>query len=247
MGFLIVAKRSVRRARQRERQRGEEEPQPHPVTPAGLRTRPFWLGALAAATLLIPLAILAVVITGGGDDKPPAAAEATLEAGAAKYGREFRERDRQTVEDLTRRMARMLVELDPAVRGLAKTVPPESKRFGPMADSAAVNRWSRTVRDAAKYFRNAPSGGTESNGARIGFAAAVDGLIGAIETYRIALADPGHRLQLLERVRAQRDLAVQAWFAAGIQLDAVNHKYGLGHNHLYLAAEGTGGRGAPDG
>jgi hypothetical protein len=245
--LLAVAKRTVRRARQRERERGGEEPRPRPATPAGYRTRPFWLGALAAAALLIPLAILAVVVTGGGDEEPAADTEASLEAGAAEYAREFREQDRQVVEDLTRRMARMLVELDPAVRGLARTVPPESKRFGPMADPAAVDRWSRTVRNAAKYFQNAPSGGTQSNGARIGFAAAVDGLVGAIETYRIALVDPGHRLELLARVRAQRDLAVDAWYAAGIQLDAINHKYGLGHNHLYLTAEGSGGRGAPDG
>jgi hypothetical protein len=242
-----VAKRSVRRARQRERQPGGEEPHPQPVTSAAHRTRPFWLGVLATAALLIPLAVLVVVITDGGDEDAPAAATTMPETGASEFEQEVRERDRQQAEDLTRRMARMLLELNPAVRGLAKTVPPEGKQFGPMADPDAVDGWSSTVRDAAKYFEDPPSGETEHNVARIGFAAAVDGLIGAIETYRIALNDSGDRRPLLERVRAQRDLAVQAWYAAGIELDALNHKHGFGHHHVYLKAGGLRGPRAPNG
>jgi hypothetical protein len=242
-----VARRSVKRARQRERERGAEEPHAQPVTPPAHRTRPFWLGALATAALLIPLGILAVVITGGGDDESADGTAATPETGATEFAREIRERDRQQAEDLTQRMARMLVELNPAVRGLATTVPPRGEQFGPMADPDAVDRWGRTVRDAAEYFEDPPSGETEYNVARISFAAAVDGLLGAIETYRIALTDPGDRRQLLERVRAQRDLAVQAWYAGGIELDALNHKHGFGHHHVYLKPGGLRGPRAPNG
>ena len=66
----------------------------------------------------------------------------------------------------------------------------------------------------------------------------MDGLIGAIDTYELALADPGHRRKVLERVRAQRDLAVQTWVVGGIALEAAGHKHGFGHNHIYLAPEG---------
>jgi hypothetical protein len=215
------------------------------MPPAVHHTRPFWLGALASAALLIPLAILAVALTGGGDEESPGVA-ATPETEASEFEREIRERDTRQAEELTRDMARMLVELNPAVRGLAETVPPTGKQFGPMADPDAVDGWSRTAQDAAEYFEDPPSGETEYNVARIGFAAAVDGLVGAIETYRLALADSGDRRLLLERVRAQRDLAVQAWSAGGIELDALNHKHGFGHHHVYLKAGGLRNR-APNG
>jgi hypothetical protein len=236
-----VAKRSVKRARQRERDRGKEaRPQPAAAR-AKLPNRSFWLGALAAAALLIPLA--GVALTAAGDDESPASTASSqdpIQAEAAKIKRESRERDKQQVKELTDRMAAMLGELGPAVRGLARTVPPEQERIGPLANQAAVEKWSRATREAAKYFEDPPSGETDTNVARMGFANAVDALIEAIDSYRLALADAGHRRELLERARAERDLAVKAWFIGGTELDAVNHKYGRGHHHLYLAPEGSG-------
>jgi hypothetical protein len=72
------------------------------------------------------------------------------------------------------------------------------------------------------------------------FAAAVYQLLEAIDTYRLALADVGHRRALLERVRNERDLAVKTWYLGGSALDAVNHKYRYGHHHVFLAPEGSG-------
>jgi hypothetical protein len=239
-----VAKRSVKRARQREREGGHAA-RPRPAAaPGRLNNRSFGLGALAAAALLIPLAIAAVVLTSGGDeDKSPARAATTqdaIQAQAAKLRRASRERDKQQVKELTERMAAMLGELGPTVRGLAKTIPPEQERIGPLASQAAVEKWRHAAAEAAKYFENPPSGETDTNVARMGFANAVDALIAAIDSYRLALADAGHRRELLEHVRAERDLAVQAWFIGGTELDAVNHKYGYGHHHLFLAPEGGG-------
>jgi hypothetical protein len=236
-----VAKRGLKRARQREQAPSSSSP-----GKAAHRTRAFWLGALATAALLIPVAIVAVVITANRDDDSPANAATTsdsIQSRAEKLRRESRERDKQQVQELTRRMATTLGDLGPAMRGLARTVPPEQKRIGPLASAPAVEKWSRTVRDSAGYFEDPPSGETDTNVARMGFAAAIAQLDSAIDTYRIALTDSAHRRELLERVRTERDLAVQTWFIGGTELDAVNHKYGYGHHHIYLAPEGNGAPG----
>jgi hypothetical protein len=238
-----VAKRGVKRARQRERER-EYAARPRPAAaPTKWHDRSFWVGALVAAALLIPLGILAVALTAGADHESATRTAATrnpIEARAAKLRRESLERDKQQVKELTERMAAMLGELGPTIRGLAKTVPPKQERIGRLAGQATVDKWSHATHKAAKYFENPPSGETDTNIARMGFANAVDGLIEAVDTYRLALADVAHRPQLLERVRAERDLAVKAWFLGGTELDAVNHKYGFGHHHLFLAPEGSG-------
>jgi hypothetical protein len=235
-----VAKRSVKRARQRDR--GYAARRQPAASRAKLPDRSFWLGALVAAALLIPLGLGAVALTTGGDESPAsnAASEDPIQAEAAKLRRESRERDKQQVKELTEHMAGILGELGPTVRGLARTVPPEHERIGPLARPAAVDKWSRSAREAARYFEDPPSGETDTNVARMGFANAVDALIEAIDSYRLALADAAHRRELLERVRAERDLAVKAWFIGGTELDAVNHKYGYGHHHLFLAPEGSG-------
>ena len=241
----MVAKRTVRRDRQRERQRGHE---PQPAEPRAHRSRPFWLGALAAAALLIPLAIVAVTIAASDDESAagrPAAPD-PVQAEIAKLRRESQARDKEQVQELTQRMAAMLDELGPAVRGLNKTFPSDQKRLGPVADRAAVDEWHQAALEAAEYFEDPPSGETQTNVARMGFAAAVDGLVGAIENYRLALADSRHRRALLERARAERDLAVQTWYLGGTALDLVNHKHGAGHHHIYLAPE-SGDPGAQGG
>jgi hypothetical protein len=240
-----VAKRTVKRARQRERHR-EQAPPPQPAAAPAYRNRTFWLGVLATAAVLIPLAVLAVVVSENGDEGSPTGAAADrdfIQSEAARLRRESQERDKQQVQELTQRMTRMLGELGPAVRGLARTVPPDQKRMGPLATPDTVDEWSRTLREAAEYFEDPPSGETQTNVARMGFAAAVDQLIVAVDTYRLALDDSSQRRALLERVRAERDLAVQTWFLGGTELDAVNHKHGQGHHHIYLAPEGSGAPG----
>jgi hypothetical protein len=236
-----VAKRSVKRARRREREQGKPRRRSEPAATPGYRTRGFRLGALTAVALLVPLAVLALVIT-GGDDPPHGAAvtQDPIQAQAAKLRRESRERDKRQVQELTERMTTMLGELAPVVRGLAKTVPPDQRRVGPLATSVAVEKWSRAAREAAAYFENPPSGETDTNIARMGFAVSVDQLVEAVDTYRLALTDARDRRALLERVRTERDLAVKTWFLGGTELDAVNHKYGYGHHHVFLAPEGSG-------
>src|SRR3712207_4254158 len=70
--LAAVAKRNVRRARVQGRAPEAAPPSP-PARTALLQSRQFWLGVLAAACVLIPLAIVGVVLA-GADDSPERAA-----------------------------------------------------------------------------------------------------------------------------------------------------------------------------
>jgi hypothetical protein len=101
------------------------------------------------------------------------------------------------------------------------------------------------VRKENAYFAETVSGDTGTNVARGGFAASLDVLNEATETYALAAADPAHRRPLLTRAREQRDLAVRTWSVAATQLDAINIATGYGHQHVYLGgSELVGGFGA---
>jgi hypothetical protein len=242
-----VAKRSVKRERQRSNQNC---PRPQPAASAAApakRPRGFWLGVLVAAALLIPAGIVAVLIASGGDDSAPAAQEpSSVETEAEALRRQTQVRDREQVQELTERMRTTIQDLQPVISGMAETFPPgEDDRTGPVASQADVQEWRRLVREADAYFENPPSGETGTNVARGGFSASVDALLGATETYRLALAQPGARDQLLERAREQRNLAVRTWSVAATQLDAINIATGFGHQHVYLGGtEESGGFGA---
>jgi hypothetical protein len=187
-----------------------------------------------------------VIVASGGDDPGAAAAQDPVESEAERLRRETQVRDREQVQELTERMRQTVDDLGPVVSGFAGTFPPgEEGRTGPLASAADVQEWRGLVREADAYFEDPPSGETGTNVARGGFAAAVDALVGATETYRLALRQRAARDGLLERAREQRDLAIRAWSVAATQLDAVNIATGFGHQHVYLGgAEEAGGFGA---
>jgi hypothetical protein len=242
-----VAKRSVKRERQRAHQGQVQRSngKPPPVA-APARNRGFWLGVLVAAVVLVPAGVIAVIVASGGDDSAPAAAPDPVESEAERLRRETQVRDREQVQELTERMRQTVDDLGPVVAGFARTFPPgEDGRTGPLASAADVQEWRGLVREADAYFEDPPSGETGTNVARGGFAAAVDALVGATETYRLALRERVARAGLLERAREQRDLAIRAWSVAATQLDAVNIATGFGHQHVYLGGtEEAGGFGA---
>jgi hypothetical protein len=154
------------------------------------------------------------------------------------------------VQELTDRMRQAADDLQPVLSGLARTFPPgEDERLGPVASAADVRAWRAPLREIDQYFENPPSGETGTNVARGGFSAAVDALVGAVDTYELALE--GERDALLERAREQRNLAVRAWSVAATQLDAINIATGFGHQHVQLggteAAGGFGADPAPEG
>ena len=232
-----MAKRSVKKARRRP---------PEPAPTAQPSRRPFWLGVLVAALVLIPLAAVAVVIASGSDETPQTEEQAVrdeIESEAARLRRQTQVRDKEQVQELTDRMRGTVDALAPVLSGLGRTFPPgEGSRLGPLAKPPAVERWRRTVRTEDEFFAETVSGETGTNVARGGFAAALDALTEAVESYRLALEQPGARAALLERARGQRDLAVRTWSVAATQLDAINIATGYGHQHVFLGgSEAAGG------
>jgi hypothetical protein len=235
-----VAKRSVKKARRRPA---------HPELEAPSR-RPFWLGVLVAAVVLIPVAAVAVVVASDSDAAPQQSGEAAtrdaVESEAAALRRQTQVRDKEQVKELTDRMRGTVDALGPVLDGIDRTLPPgEDDKLGPVAKPAAVRAWRRLVRAENAFFAETVSGETGTNVARGGFAAALDSLNEAVETYRLALEQPDARGTLLEGARRQRDLAVRTWSVAATQLDAINIATGYGHQHVYLSgSEAAGGFGA---
>jgi hypothetical protein len=232
-----VAKRSVKKARRRP---------PEPAPAASPSRRQFWLGVLVAALVLIPLAAVGVVIASGSDETPQTEEQALqdeVESEAARLRRQTQVRDKEQVKELTDRMRGTVDALAPVLSGLGRTFPPgEDSKLGPLAKPPAVAGWRRAVRAEDEFFAETVSGETGTNVARGGFAAALDALTEAVESYRLALEQPAARSALLERARRQRNLAVRTWSVAATQLDAVNIATGYGHQHVYLGgSEAAGG------
>ena len=232
-----VAKRSVRKARAREAQQRSAMPR---ADATGSSTRPprgFWLGALVAAAVLVPLAVIAVLLFGGKDDEPATPASASTasdetQTQVQRLRREAAVRDKEQIQELTDRARGMVDDFTPVIVGLGKTLPPDTQRIGPVASAKKVDDWRARVRKADEYFADTVSGETATNVARNGFSDAVDVLLETVETYRLALDNPSMRRALLERVRSQRDLAARAWSTAATQLDAINIDAGFGHQHV---------------
>lgn len=241
--LAAIAKRSVKRAR--------EQGRPAPSTPppasrgSTFRSREFWLGALAAACLLVPVAIVAAVLATRDDSQPTpstgaAVTETAQETEAERLQEIAQTRDKNQVQELTAQMRQLSEDLDPVLRGVAKTLPHEDKKqTGPVAGRGDVEEWMKVTDEAEQAFAEAPSGDTGTNVARGALASAVRGFAEMMRTYQLAMERPA----LLERARAQRDNAMNAWETAAIQIDVINIASGFGHQHP--PAPGTGAA-APD-
>ena len=187
--------------------------------------------------MLVPLAVIAVLVLGSGDDEPatPAAASTATDETQTEIERLRREaavRDKEQIQDLTGRARGMVDDFTPIIVGLGKTLPADSRRIGPLASAAEVEDWRARVRRADEYFAETVSGETATNVARNGLSDAVDVLLEAVETYKLALENPSERRSLLERARTQGDLAARAWSTAATQLDVINIDAGYGHQHV---------------
>jgi hypothetical protein len=235
-----MAKRAVRRQR-RTLAAAPRASEPRPA-PRPWRTTTFWLGGAACGLVVAALATLALVgvLASGSDDDaaPKVNSSSTLSDQAAALRKQFKERDREQVKELTALAFRTAHGAGPLLTGLAKALPPGSKRVGAMAPMREVQRWQATARKLAKPFANPPSGETATNVARMGLAASIDALIEATQTYGLAARDPATRGALLEQAREERDLAARVWSIGSTQLDAINHWAGNGHQHVVLAATG---------
>ena len=247
LGCPAVAKRSVRKARAREAQHGSGR-QHTAAAAAPTPQRGFWLGALVAAAVLVPVAVIAVLILGGGEEgaASPSPTADPVRSEVQRLRRESAVRDKEQIQDLTTQTRSMVDAFTPVVVGLGNTLPPDSQRIGPLASAAEVEKWRARVRKADEYFAETVSGETATNVARNGFGNAVDVLLESVETYKLALDTPAARAALLRRARNQRDLAARTWSTAATQLDVINIDAGFGHQHVVFPSSAGSDAVPPD-
>jgi hypothetical protein len=250
-----MAKRSVRKQRREGRAPGgaptrapEQEGTAVPVW----RSSAFWVGGLVVGLAVAVFAAAAFVAFGGVDDDSPAGAESTATpAGdegvrsAEELRADFNARDREQIEQLTTEAKAVADRLQPVMTDLEKALP----RDGSAPDQAAdgqVQEWLDTARDAAAPYEESISGATGHNVARMTLRAALDGLVGALETYQLAGQRDTDRDALIARASAQRDNAIRTWSAAGVQIDAINVEAGFGHQHVAQLGGAEAGAQPPD-
>ncbi|PXY20390.1 hypothetical protein BAY59_31640 [Prauserella coralliicola] len=193
-------------------------PEPGRVRPS--RLRPRAVAGLLAGVLLAVAAVL--VLPFGGSEEAAQDRVAELEA-------QERQRDAGLTRELVTTAERARAEVTPVLDGL------EHATGSGSATAEDVSRWRRAVLAAAEPFEERPSGGTEVNLARSGFAGAVTVAGRAVETYAASLEASG---ELAVRLRAlagelHHD-AVVAWSVAATQLDVAGVASGIGHVHVFL-------------
>jgi hypothetical protein len=246
-----VAKRSVRRARAQAAEEAARPGRAGAVSSSSTPSRGFWLGALVAAAVLVPLAVVAVLVFGDGDEgaavtAPSRSAVDPTQSEVERLRRESAVRDKEQIQELTTHARAMVKDFAPVIAGLGKTLPPDTKRVGAVATAATVDGWRTRVGRADESFAETVSGETATNVARNGFSDAVDVLVEAVETYKLALENPAMRAALLERARSQRDPAARAWSTAATQLDAINIDAGFGHQHVVFPSSAGSAAIPPD-
>ena len=251
-----MAKRSVRKQRREGGTTGgaptrapEQEPAAAPVW----RSSAFWIGGLVVGLAVAAFAAAALVaFSGGSDDETPAATAPTASPtgddaipSAEELEAQFTAQDREQIEQLTTEAKDVADRLQPVMTDLEEALPRKGAAPAHAADDQ-VQEWLDTARDAAAPYEESISGGTGHNVARLTLRAALDGLVSAIETYRLAAQPGADREALLERASEQRDNAIRTWSAAGVQIDAINVDAGFGHQHVAQLGGAAAGAQPPD-
>jgi hypothetical protein len=239
-----MAKRAVRREKRRS-QAGAQDRAPattaRPTASAPVwRSSAFWIGGLVVGLVVAVLAA-GLGIALGGDDQPAGAANApeTQEQSSEDLEKQFAERDRQQIEQMTAEARQIADGLAPTMTAFNRAL---RDRAAPPPASA---QWLRQARRYAAPFRESVSGETATNVARLGLRASLEGLVNAIGLYRLGGETPD-RTAILARAREQRDIAVRTWSAATIQIDAINIDAGFGHQHVPQLAGAATGAQPPD-
>jgi len=201
------------------------------------RTSAFWAGGAVVGLVVAALAAVIVVAT-SGDDQPatPAAAVSTRETNdvptVEELEKQFAERDREQIEEMTKQ-----------ARSIADALAPPLRAFGSAlreggTPSPASSQWLDKAQSYAAMFQESESGETATNVARAALRSSLEGFVSAIAIYRLS----GHRAAIVQRAREQRDIAIRTWSAATMQIDAINIDAGFGHQHVpQLGAENAGG------
>jgi hypothetical protein len=240
-----MAKRAVRRERRRSPAEGHDRAPTPSATPASStpvwRTSAFWIGGVAVG-LLVALVAAAVVIATGDDDQAADPAAAALESQVQSpegLEKQFAERDRQQIESMTLQARRIADGLAPVMGAFNRAL-----REGGSPPPVSA-QWLDTARGYAAGFQESVSGETSTNVARLGLRASLEGLVNAMEIYRLS-GDGPNRAAIVARALEQRDIAVRTWSTATIQIDAINIDAGFGHQHVPQLAGAASGAMPPD-
>jgi hypothetical protein len=137
-----------------------------------------------------------VVIATGGDDEPasPAKPPESEAQSPEELETQFAERDRQRIESMTAEARQISDGLAPTMAAFNRAI-----RNGGAPPRASAQWLSQTRRYAAT-FRESVSGETATNVARLGLRASLEGLVNAIELYRLGGDAPNRTASSLEPV-----------------------------------------------
>jgi hypothetical protein len=234
-----MAKRAVRREKRKsptgQHGRAPVAPAAPPASTPVWRTSAFWIGGAVVGLLVAVLAGAVVIATGGDEESAtPTSAEESQIQSPEELEKQFAERDREQIESLTAQAREISDGLAPTMAAFNRAL-----RDGD-APPPASGQWLSQTRRHAATFRESVSGETATNVARLGLRASLEGLVNAIDLYRLG-GDAPNRRAIVARAREQRDIAVRTWSAATIQIDAINIEAGFGHQHVpQLAGAATG-------
>lgn len=225
-------------------------PTPVPGRWKPLRNRWYLTGF---ALILVAAVVIVVMATKGGDNPAPAPAPAAPAASvpptgsptdAAQMQELQRASDQRNVTAVTEAVIAGQEALLPIMTDLQGPLPTtDAPATSPSA--AEVEAWRVTVAQVAADFDALPSGNSEYNATRNGFALSTHVLESSIRAYAQSVATgeaPGGPLAVLAAdLRIQ---AAEAWSVAGIGLDLLNIDQG-GHMHVQLPILPAGDE-APD-
>ncbi|MCE6998547.1 hypothetical protein LZG04_27660 [Saccharothrix sp. S26] len=132
--------------------------------------------------------------------------------------------------------------LTPVLQAMAKAAPLSGDTpRGPLA-AAEVNGWRAVLSAEVKRYEETPSSGNGVNVARTAMRTAVRQLATAADGFAAAAAAAGPLGgDLVTLAGHQRDLALQTWSVAALQLDVINVNAGNGHVHVQLPSGGDSG------
>lgn len=196
--------------------------------------------AIAAAALLVGAAggFALGRTTGGGErGAEPGSIEAIAEELTAGQAA-----DRAALSAELARAARTAHDqLGQVLRAMAPVVPvqgaaPADAAAPVTADDAAT--WVADADRAARILSSVPEGTAEFNVTRQALLTSAHMVSDTAEELSSALAAPGLAPGDVERVAAQRDVAVQLWQAGAEQLDGLVVGAGQEHVHLFLDPSG---------
>ncbi|KOX16061.1 hypothetical protein ADK67_40810 [Saccharothrix sp. NRRL B-16348] len=151
-------------------------------------------------------------------------------------------RDVEQIGQLTELARGSRDRLTPVLQAMAKAAPlSRDTPRGPLT-AHEVDGWRTVLSAEVKRYEETPSSGNGVNVARTAMRTSVRQLATAADGFAAAVAATGPLGgDLVTLAGHQRDLALQTWSVAALQLDVINVDAGNGHVHVQLPSGGDSG------